>query len=110
MNSPSRSALRGKCTQRNFWIGDSRVDSRFGLTSPSEPGNARRFFREKNLLPPGSLYSMAKPTKSSGGLPLLPVHREEGHAVAAMKFQREECFSILPLTWNSPAIAILPIT
>jgi hypothetical protein len=61
--------LRGKCTQRNFWIGDSIVESWFGLTLPSLSGNAMRFFKAKNFVPPGSLYSMAKPTKSRGGLP-----------------------------------------
>lgn len=41
--APSSSALRGKWIQRNFWIGDSMVDSRFGLRPPSVPGNASRF-------------------------------------------------------------------
>ena len=62
-------ALRGKCTQRNFWIGDSMVDSLAGLTSPSLVENATRFFSAKKRSPPGSLYSMAKPAKSAGGLP-----------------------------------------
>ena len=37
--------------------------SRFG------PGKFRRFFRAKNLSPPGSLYSIPNPTNSFGGLP-----------------------------------------
>ncbi len=68
-NSPGSSALRGKWTQRNFWIGENRVESWFGLTSPAIPGKASRFFKAKNLSPPGSLYSIAKPTKSGGGFP-----------------------------------------
>ena len=39
-------------TQRNLWIGDRLVESWFGLTWPSAPGNASRFFRTKNLSPP----------------------------------------------------------
>jgi hypothetical protein len=44
VNSPSRSALRGKCTQRNFWMGDCSVDSWLGFSTPPAVGNASRFF------------------------------------------------------------------
>ena len=44
VKSPRRSALRGKCTQRNFWIGDCSVDSWFGFSAPPAVGKARRFF------------------------------------------------------------------
>jgi hypothetical protein len=50
-------------------MGDSRVESWLGLTAPPRPAKESRFFKGKNLSPPGSLYSMAKPTKSRGGLP-----------------------------------------
>jgi protein SCO1/2 len=50
--------LRGKCTQRNFWIGESVVGSRSGLTSPPGPGKLRRFFnQEGNTLTYGSFFS-----------------------------------------------------
>ena len=77
----------GKCTQRNFWMGESRVKSLLGSTSPPAPGNAKRFFKPKNLSPPGSLYSMAKPTKSFGGCRFFPIHGEKRHAIATVKFQ-----------------------
>jgi hypothetical protein len=44
VNSPRRSAFRGKCTQRNFWIGDCSVDSWLGLTEPPASVKASRFF------------------------------------------------------------------
>ena len=70
MKSPGSSALRGKWTHRNFWMGDSRLDFPVGSTLPSGRGKPIRFLRAKNLSPPGSLYSIANPTKSAEGLPL----------------------------------------
>ena len=78
--------MRGKCTQRNFWIGESLVDSRFGLIAARRRRrNERRFFSAKNLSPPGSWYSIAKPTKSSGGFPSFQFIASERHAVAAVQ-------------------------
>src|ERR1700754_1721884 len=70
INSPFISAFRGKCTHRNFCIGDSLVENlRFAFILVLQ-GNDRRFFSAKNLVPPGSWYSIAKPTKSRGGSPV----------------------------------------
>jgi len=40
--------LRGKCTQRNFWMGDINVDSVFGTTFPESGMKASLFFSAKN--------------------------------------------------------------
>ena len=98
------SALSGKCTQRKDWIGDTSVDSCTVLGGPAVLSNARRFLSVKKRVPPGSRYWMAKPTKSSGGVP-----RRQFMASSAMPsprwiFSVKGALALLPLTWNSVAM------
>ena len=61
-----------------------------GLTSPSTRGNVRRFFSAKKRSPVGLLVLDGEADEILGRLALLPVHREQGHAVAAMQFEGKE--------------------
>jgi len=98
VNAPRKSALRGKWTQRNFWIGDSRVDSSLGLKVPSSFRNASRFFSGKNCVPFGSLYSIADPTKLSGGFPFFQFIARRAIPSPRWTFSVKSAAVFLPLT------------
>src|SRR5215467_3367242 len=98
VNSPGKSALRGKWTQRNFWMGDSLVDSSFGFNVPSTLRNASRFLRGKYCVPFGSLYSMAKPTKFRGGVPFFQFMARSAIPSPRCTFNVKSAAAFLPLT------------
>src|SRR5262245_47748977 len=89
-------------------MGESVVARRLGLTAPAAPGKAMRFFKGKNLLPPGSLYSMAKPTKSVGGLPSFQFMATRVMPSPRWSFRVKRAAGFWPVTWNSALMADPP--
>ena len=109
MNRPGNSALRGKCTQRNFWIGQSVVGFCWDGCTLLVPGvNESRLFSLKNWPPPGSWYSMAKPAKSSGGVPLFQFIASSSMPSPRCSLNENSAVSFVPVTSKSSLMARTP--
>src|SRR5262249_38045202 len=91
----------------NIWIGASLVGCGRGSTLPSASRKLRRFFKGKNLSPLGSLYSMAKPTKSSGGSFFFQFMASRHMPSPRWSLGVNSALGFLPTTWKSADMGCL---
>ena len=79
-------------------MGEDMVDSRSGLTAPSTPGNVMRFFNAKKRSLSGGRCSIAKPTKSLGGLPFFQFIPSRAIPSPRCNLRVKSAAEFLPLT------------
>src|SRR5262245_14614348 len=95
----------GKWTQRNFWMGERRLDVRALFTLPSGFGKLMRFLISQKRSPSGSLYSRAKPTKSLGGFEAFQFMARSVIPSPRCSFRVKGALAFLATIWKSSGMS-----